>query len=569
MFANLVRNFHKLSGRTMRSYHGSAMRGARVLATDKIDELCIDIFEERGHIVDYLPSMKEDELCEVIGKYDGLVVRSSTKVTEKVLNAATNMTVVGRAGVGVDNVDFDAATKLGVMVMNTPDGNTISTAQLALSLLCNLARKLPAGNMSVKDGKWDRKSFMGAELAGKTIGVIGCGRIGQYVAKTAQGMGMKVIAYDSVMTADVLEDLGIEYVDLDDIWAKSDVITLHAPLTDETRGLLNRETMQKCKDGVMLVNTSRGGIIDEDDLLEMLNSGKVSGAALDVYTSEPPKENLFKLLAHPNLVCTPHLGASTEEAQMNVARDIATQMCDVFDKKDYVGVMNVDYMTSSTIPQMKPFMRLSETMGALISQMSTSKLNLIKLSTKGGREVDITQKNARKLLCAKALHGVVRHQVHDIVPDFISAPLVANENNIRSRIEDDAVDLGQGYRNLVTLTGHYDDGKIYKVSGSVFGSTPHIVHMDYGGETSPFSFKPEGDYVLMFENDNKPGVLRDVLAVLRQSDVNVGSVNVAPFKQNKEKAFSFVILDSDIPTKALKSLQGLESVYNVVKCKMR
>jgi D-3-phosphoglycerate dehydrogenase / 2-oxoglutarate reductase len=231
--------------------------------------------------------------------------------------------------------------------------------------------------------------------------------------------------------------------------------------------------------------------------------------------------------------------------------------------------MNVDYMTSSTIPQMKPFMRLSETMGALISQMSTSKLNLIKLSTKGGREVDITQKNARKLLCAKALHGVVRHQVHDIVPDFISAPLVANENNIRSRIEDDAVDLGQGYRNLVTVTGHYDDGKIYKVSGSVFGSTPHIVHMDYGGETSPFSFKPEGDYVLMFENDNKPGVLRDVLAVLRQSDVNVGSVNVAPFKQNKEKAFSFVILDSDIPTKALKSLQGLESVYNVVKCKMR
>jgi D-3-phosphoglycerate dehydrogenase / 2-oxoglutarate reductase len=322
---------------------------ARILATDKVDPLCINIFKSRGHDVELVPTMPESELLKVIGNYDGLVVRSATKVTSKVLQAATKMRIVGRAGmvarepesilssflgVGVDNIDVQEATKCGVMVMNTPDGNTISTAQLAMSLLCNMARKIPTANMSVKEGKWIPKKFQGSELQGKTIGIIGCGRIGQVVAKLSKTMEMKVVGYDPTLSSETLSELGIVKLSLENLLKTSDFITIHTPMTTETKHLLNDTTLALCKRGVGLVNCARGGIIDEEALLRALESGQVGSAALDVFTSEPPKENLKSLLQHPNLVCTPHLGASTEEAQINVARDIAQQMCDVFDQKE-------------------------------------------------------------------------------------------------------------------------------------------------------------------------------------------------------------------------------------------
>lgn len=289
------------------------------------------------------------------------------------------MRVIGRAGVGVDNINVPEATKHGIMVMNTPGGNTVSTAQLAMSLLCSMARQVPGADMSIKQKQWDRKSFNGVELNGKTLGVVGCGRIGQVVAGCAKTIGMTVIGYDPIMPADELAELGIQKVDLDGIWAKSDFITLHTPLTPETTNLLNDTTIAKCKTGVRIVNCARGGIVDEAALLRALDSGKVAGAALDVYSSEPPKDNIKPLIVHPKLVCTPHLGASTEEAQINVARDIAQQMCDVFDQKDYYGVVNVGYMAAASLPPMKPFMRLSEIIGVFQSQLSSSKVPIFQI----------------------------------------------------------------------------------------------------------------------------------------------------------------------------------------------
>lgn len=347
-----------------RFYSSSKVSLARILATDKVDPLCINIFKTRGHEVDLLPTMNENELLKVIGEYDGLVVRSATKVTPKILRAAKKMRIVGRAGiiiifflpsllpsflsfflssysnlyyfvgVGVDNIDVNEATKCGIMVMNTPDGNTVSTAQLAISLLCNMARKIPTANMSVKEGKWIPKNFQGYELQGKTIGIVGCGRIGQVVGKLSRTLGMNVVGYDPISDEETLAELGIKKLSLENVLKTSDFITVHTPLTAETKNLLNDTTLALCKKGVGIINCARGGIIDEDALLRGLNSGHISTAALDVYTTEPPKENLTELLRHPNLVCTPHLGASTEEAQVNVAKDIAQQICDLFDQKE-------------------------------------------------------------------------------------------------------------------------------------------------------------------------------------------------------------------------------------------
>eukprot|EP00607_Mallomonas_marina_P007374 CAMPEP_0182421296 /NCGR_PEP_ID=MMETSP1167-20130531/6624_1 /TAXON_ID=2988 /ORGANISM="Mallomonas Sp, Strain CCMP3275" /LENGTH=482 /DNA_ID=CAMNT_0024598285 /DNA_START=303 /DNA_END=1751 /DNA_ORIENTATION=- len=482
------------------------------------------------------------------------------------------MRVIGRAGVGVDNINVPEATKHGIMVMNTPGGNTVSTAQLALSLLCSMARKLPAADMSVKAGKWDRKSFMGVEMSGKTIGIVGCGRIGQVVASCANTMGMHVIGYDPIMAADELAELGIKKVDLSGIWSGSDFITLHTPLTPETTNLLNDTTIASCKDGVMIVNCARGGIVDESALLRGLESGKVAGAALDVYTSEPPKEDLKPLLSHPNLVCTPHLGASTDEAQINVARDVAQQMCDVFDQKDYYGVMNVGYMSASSSPNMAPFMRLAEIIGIFHAQLSTSKVSTVVLRTWGGRDVDITTNMARQLLMAKVLKGVIRHMGLGMSPDIISAPLMAKEVGIVSTISEEMpmkVKLGSPYWNKVSVQVTREDGTSNTIGGVVFGSTPHIVRVDDFADL--FAFKPEGSYILSFRNEDRPGAISEVLDILHNVNVNVAGLNVS--RQGsvspQGQALCFMSLDDDIPDKAMTTLHSLSTLSNVAKIELR
>ena len=510
-------------------------------------------------------------MLKIIGNYDGLVVRSATKVTPALLKAANKMRIVGRAGVGVDNINIAEATKHGVMVMNTPGGNTVSTAQLAMSLLCAMARKVPAANMSVKEGKWDRKSFTGVELSGKTIGIVGCGRIGQVVANCANAIGMNVIGFDPITPAETLLEAGIAKASIDEIFAKSDFITLHTPLTSETENLINDTNIAKCKTGVHIVNCARGGIVDEAALLRALQSGKVAGAALDVYSTEPPKENLRELLQHPNLVCTPHLGASTDEAQINVARDIAVQMCDVFDQKEYVGIVNVSYMSAATLPPMKPFMVLAETMGAIIGQLSDSKVTNVVIKTWGGRDVNITTKQAKQLLEAQVLKGLVSTQVPNVVPDLISAPGMAKDANIASFISNDSPDnIGSPYWNLLSVEVFRADKSVSTMTGSVFGSTPHIVQVDEFKDL--FAFKPEGNYILTFRNDDKPGAISSVLEILGNVKANVASVNVARLPNlNKvgSTALTFMALDDNIPTNSLNALKSLSSLSKVAKIQLR
>lgn len=508
----------------------------------------------------------------IIGDYDGLVVRSATKVTPSVIKAARRMKIIGRAGVGVDNINVPEATKQGIIVMNTPEGNTVSTAQLTVSLLSAMARNIPAADISIKAGNWDRKSYTGIELHGKVLGVIGCGRIGQVVAQTASVIGMKVLGYDPVMSADNLKELGLQRVELDEIFAKSDFITVHTPLTPETSNLLNDAAFAKCKHGVRIINCARGGIVDEAALLRALESGKVAGAALDVFTSEPPKEHLRPLISHPNLVVTPHLGASTDEAQVNVARDIAVQMSDVFEQKDFLGVVNVSYLAASTQPPMQPFMSLAETIGAMQAQLSTSRPVKVTLKTYGGRDISISTKQARQLLEAKVLQGLVKYLGLGALPDLISAPAMAKEANITSEISNEVPDaLGSPYWNLLSVDVQREDGTVSSITGAVFGNAPHIVKVDHYSDL--FAFKPEGNYILTFRNEDRPGAISEVLSILHMANVNIASMNVARPVRNPSDdrllALCFMALDDDVSSKAMEQLRNLDFLHQVAKIQLR
>ena len=506
-------------------------------------------------------------MCKVIDKYDALVVRSATKVTPAVLEAATKLRIVGRAGVGVDNIDIAAATQNGVMVMNTPMGNTVSTAQLAMSLLCSMTRKIPAADMAVKKGNWDKKGMQGVELMDKTLAIIGCGRIGQVVASSATVMGMNVVGYDPVMTAEEMTDVGIKRVDLSEVWAQADFITIHAPLTDGTKNLINDDSIALCKDGVRIINCARGGIVEEAALLRGLQSGKVAGAALDVYTSEPPKEDLAELIAHPNLVCTPHLGASTEEAQVNVARDIAVQISDVFDNKDYYGIINVSYMSAAMDPEMKPFMRLAETIGMMQASLTPGKSKSVEIRSWGGRSVNIATKVARQLLEAQVLKGLLKNSIPGgSEVELISAPGIARENGVVSIVSEELPEnVGSPYRNLLSVRVEKEGGKTTTITGAVFGNTPHIVQVDEYKDS--FAFEPSGRCMIAFENDDTPGAISDVLEVLQRAEVNIASVNIAPSikKADPPQALCFMSLDDDVPSKSMSQLSALTNIRSIVK----
>jgi len=324
-------------------------------------------------------------------------------------------------------------------------------------------------------------------------------------------MGMNVIGYDPVMSAQAFKDAEIKKVDLEEIWAKSDFITVHTPLTPETSNLIDDKSIAKCKKGVRIINCARGGIVDEAALLRGLESGHVAGAALDVFTSEPPKAHLQPLIAHPKLVCTPHLGASTEEAQINVARDIANQMCDVFEQKDFLGVVNVSYLLASTQVHMKPFMKLAETIGSMQAQLSKSAVKEITLKTFGGRDVSITTKQSRQLLEAQVLKGLIKHMGLGLVPDLISAPLMAKEANVKSIISDEQPEhAGSQYWNMLSVDVVREDGSVSSITGAVFGNVPHIIKVDQYSDL--FAFKPEGNYILTFRNEDRPGAISEVSA---------------------------------------------------------
>jgi D-3-phosphoglycerate dehydrogenase len=401
----------------------------------------VQIFRERGVEADIKVGLDKEELARTIENYDGLAIRSATKVTEKVLDRAKKLKVIGRAGIGVDNVDLAAATAKGVIVMNTPFGNSITTAEHTITLMLALARQIPAADASTQAGKWEKNRFLGVEITGKTLGIIGCGNIGSIVAERAHGLKMKVIAYDPYLSPEHAVDIGVEKVELEELLRRADFISLHTPLTEKTRNIIDARALAAAKRGVRIVNCARGGLADEAALRAALDSGQVAGAAFDVFSVEPAVDN--PLFGHPNVVCTPHLGASTMEAQENVALQIAEQMSDYLLRGAISNAVNFPSITAEEAPRLKPFIKLAEQLGSFAGQVTESSLKSVKLLYEG----HVAAMNTRALTSA-AIAGLLKPLLQDV--NMVSAPIVARERGIS--VEETKRDAESDYESLVTLT---------------------------------------------------------------------------------------------------------------------
>ena len=395
----------------------------KVLISDALSPAAVQIFKDRGVTVDFQPNLgkDKDKLAEAIHGFDGLAIRSATKVTAKLLEKSNGLKVIGRAGIGVDNVDIPAATARGIIVMNTPFGNSITTAEHAVTLMLSLARQIPEADASTRAGKWEKNKFMGVEIFGKTLGVIGCGNIGSIVADRGVGLKMKVIAYDPYLSAERAMKLGVEKVDLDDLFRRADFITLHTPLTDKTANIVDAKAIAKMKKGVRIINCARGGLVDEAAIYEALKSGHVAGAAFDVFIEEPATANpLFSL---PNVVCTPHLGAATSEAQENVALQVAEQMSDYLLRGAISNAVNFPSISAEEAPKLKPFVALAEKLGSFAGQLTETGLHKVQITYEGA----VAQMNTKALTSA-AIAGLLRPMLQDV--NVVNAPVVAKDRGI-------------------------------------------------------------------------------------------------------------------------------------------
>ncbi|MBO0712456.1 MAG: phosphoglycerate dehydrogenase, partial [Acetobacteraceae bacterium] len=415
----------------------------RVLISDALSPAAVQIFKHNGLAVEFQPKLGADKekLAEIVGDFDGLAIRSATKVTPKILERARNLKVIGRAGIGVDNVDIPAATARGVIVMNTPFGNSITTAEHAITLMLALARQIPQADQSTQAGKWEKNRFMGVEITGKTLGIIGCGNIGSIVADRAHGLRMKVIAYDPFLSAERALDLGVTKVELDELFRRADFITLHTPLTDKTANIVDGKGIALMKQGVRIINCARGGLVDEKALREALDSGHVAGAAFDVFVAEPATKN--PLFGHPNVVCTPHLGASTTEAQENVALQIAEQMSDYLLHGAISNAVNFPSITAEEAPRLKPFIALAEKLGSFAGQLTETGIKKVQLAYEGA----VAQMNT-KTLTSSAVAGLLRPMLQDV--NVVSAPIIAKERGIV--IEEVTRQAAGDYESLISVT---------------------------------------------------------------------------------------------------------------------
>src|SRR3990172_3684080 len=390
----------------------------KVLISDSLSPAAVQIFKDRGIEVDFQPNLgkDKDKLAELIGNYDGLAIRSATKVTSKILEKAKNLKVIGRAGIGVDNVDIPAATARGIIVMNTPFGNSITTAEHAITLMLALARQIPEADRSTQAGKWEKNKFMGVEITGKTLGIIGCGNIGSIVADRALGLHMHVVAYDPFLSPERAVDLGVKKVELDELFKRADFATLHTPLTDKTRNMIDAQALAKMKPSVRIVNCARGGLVDEAALRAALDGGKVAGAAFDVFVTEPATTN--PLFGHPNVVSTPHLGAATTEAQENVALQVAEQMSDYLLRGAISNAVNFPSISAEEAPKLRPFIALAEKLGSFAGQLTETGISKVQLTYEGA----VAQMNTKALTSA-ALSGLLRPMLQEV--NVVSAPIVA------------------------------------------------------------------------------------------------------------------------------------------------
>jgi phosphoserine aminotransferase len=531
----------------------TALFSKKILISDPIEQSCVDILEKAGYQITRREKVPKEELLKIIGEYDGLIVRSGTQVTPDIIKAGTKLKLIGRAGTGVDNIDVDTATRMGKMVMNTPGGNTASAAELTVSLLMALSRDIPNATQSLKAGKWERKRFMGSELAGKTIGIIGLGQIGRRVASACQGLGMDTIGFDPLLSAETARDAKIALVTLDELYARSDFISLHVPLTKDTKNMLNEQTFAKCKKGVRIVNCARGGIIDDAALLKALKSGHVAGAALDVFEKEPPPAELAPLLQHPNVICTPHLGASTEEAQEKVAKEIASQFVDAFEGRRYAGIVNAKIL--SLLHERKDLMTwvdLAERMGSLQAQLlAGAALKSVTLATRGTLLKDATQ-----VLTSAALKGILSVTVSDPV-NYVNANLLAEEFGLRVRQVHES--KGSIHGNSVTIIFHTDQGdrKFVGTCRGAGGNQPRIVQVN----RSQMELIPEGTSIF-FTNVDKPGLMGRVCTILGEDNINISGFHLARETEGG-RATGVVSVDSQPPAELLAKLREVPLMISV------
>jgi len=482
----------------------------KVLIADQMSPRAAEIFRERGVEVDERLGLKPAELLAVVGGYDGLAVRSSTKVTREVLTAATKLKVVGRAGIGVDNVDVEAATQAGVCVMNTPFGNSITTAEHTIALMMALAREIPAADRSTQAGKWEKNRFMGVELYGKTLGVIGCGNIGAIVAERAQGLKMRVAAFDPFLSADRARDLGVEKVELDELLRRADFITLHTPLTDSTRGVIDKAAFAKMKKGVRIVNCARGGLVNETDLKEALEAGIVAGAALDVFVEEPAKKHA--LFGRDDVIATPHLGASTSEAQENVAIQVAEQMSAYLIDGAVANALNMASVTAEEAPRLKPYFELARQLGSFAGQLTESAITAVHIEYEG----HVAELNTRPLT-AIVLEGLLRPSMDTV--NMVNAPAIAKERNIDLRETRD--ERPGDYHTVIRLTVSAN-GQTRTVAGTLFADRrPRIV------QVKGIKLEAElGRHMLYVTNRDKPGFIGALGTVLGEAGVNIATFHL-------------------------------------------
>lgn len=517
----------------------------KVLISDKLSPQAVEIFTSRGVEVDLKTGLSEEELLKIIGEYDGLAIRSATKVTPMVLAAAHKLKVVGRAGIGVDNVDVKAATAHGVVVMNTPFGNSVTTAEHTISLMMALARQIPAASASTHAGKWEKNKFMGVELAGKTLGLIGCGNIGSIVADRAQGLKMKVIAFDPFLSAERAAAINVEKVELEDIYKRADFISLHTPLTDNTRHLLNKDTLAKCKKGVRIINCARGGLVVEKDLKESIEAGHVAGAAFDVFEEEPAKDNV--LFGLEQVVVTPHLGASTTEAQENVAIQVAEQMAEYLTVGTVTNALNMPSVSAEDAAKLKPYLDLSSRLGSFAGQMVTGGLKKISIEFEG----KVTELNT-KPLAAAALNGLLSPLMEGV--NMVNAPVVAKERNID--VSEVRHERTAHYKTLMRITAEYDGGS-FSISGTLFGDKPRITMVkDVALEASM------GNRMLFIANEDKPGLIGGVGQMLGDAKVNIANFHLG---RNKDAtaAVALIEVDEEVSKAVLDKILELPSVKEV------
>jgi len=518
----------------------------KVLISDQMDPQAAQIFRDRGVEVDEITGKTPAELMAMIGQYDGLAIRSSTKVTKEILDAATNLKVIGRAGIGVDNVDIPYASAKGVVVMNTPFGNSITTAEHAIALMFALARQLPEADTSTQAGKWEKNRFMGVELTGKTLGLIGAGNIGSIVASRALGLKMKVAAYDPFLTPERAIEMGVEKVTLDELLAKADFITLHTPLTDQTRNILSRENIAKCKKGVRIINCARGGLVDEAALKEGLESGHVGGAALDVFAVEPAKDN--PLFGTPNFISTPHLGASTNEAQVNVALQVAEQLSDYLMTGGVTNALNMPSLSAEEAPKLRPYMALAEKLGSLVGQLNGDKIQGIAVETEG----QAAQLNQKPIVAA-VLAGLMR--VYSDTVNMVNAPYLAKERGLDVR--EVRHDREGDYHTLVRVTVTTVDGE-RSVAGSLFGNAqPRLVELN--------GINMEADLagtMLYIVNLDKPGFIGRIGSTLGAADVNIGTFHLGRRNVGGE-AVLLLSVDGTVQEPLLWEICRLDGVKDV------